>query len=260
MLVLLLLVGALRATHTPAAPTVGDPVAVHFEIAGDERVTLDRSPLYEVISSSRDGAVVRAFKPQPVALSGHVTGPGGVVAFRRLTLPVHSVLRKGDDGKPAPLTPPVAIPPPVTAWIALGVAAAVAVAAWIVLYRMGRRPAIAAMAQPPAPDEELRAAVAAIRNESSLRWAALADATRHYLARMVPQQLGHQLTTRELLAQLPSVSTSTEWQALVRQIVVEGDLDKFSPWGASAEIESILAETLRVLPWPFRASEQEVAA
>jgi len=259
-MLVLLLVGALRATHTPAAPTVGDPVAVHFEIAGDERVTLDRSPLYEVISSSRDGAVVRTFKPQPVALSGHVTGPRGVVAFRRLTLPVHSVLRKGDDGKPAPLTPPVAIPPPVTAWIALGVAAAVAVAAWIVLYRMARRPAIAAMAPPPAPDEELRAAVAAIRNESSLRWAALADATRHYLARMVPLQLGHELTTRELLAQLPSVSTSTEWQALVRQIVVEGDLDKFSPWGASAEIESILAETLRVLPWPFRASEQEVAA
>jgi len=260
MLLLLLLVGALRATHTPAAPTVGDRVAVHFEIAGDERVMLDRSAEYEVISSSRDGAVVRTFKPQPVVLSGRVTGPRGGLAFRRLILPMHSVLRKGDDGKPAPLTPPVAIPPPITAWIALAVAAAVAVAAWIVLYRMARQPAIPAMAPPPAPDEELRAAVAAIRRESSLRWAALADATRHYLARMVPLQLGHELTTRQLLAQLPSVSTLSEWQALVRQIVVEGDLDKFSPWGASAEIESILAETLRVLPSPFRASEQEVAA
>jgi hypothetical protein len=260
MLLLLLLVGALRATHTPAAPTVGDRVAVHFEIAGDERVMLDRSAEYEVISSSRDGAVVRTFKPQPVVLSGRVTGPRGGLAFRRLILPMHSVLRKGDDGKPAPLTPPVAIPPPITSWIALAVAAAVAVAAWIVLYRMARQPAIPAMAPPPAPDEELRAAVAAIRSESSLRWAALADATRHYLARMVPLQLGHELTTRELLAQLPSVSALSEWQALVRQIVVEGDLDKFSPWGASAEIESILAETLRVLPLPFRASEQEVAA
>ena len=260
MLMLLLLAGALRATHTPAAPTVGDRVAVHFAIAGDESVMLDPSPDYEVISSSRDGAVVRTFRPRALALSGRVAGPRGTVVFRRLILPMRSVLRKGDDGKPAPLSPPVAIPAPTTAWIALAVGVAMAIAAWAALYGMARPLEAPAIASPPAPDEELRAAIAAIGRESSLRWAALADATRHYLARVAPAYLGSELTTRELLAQLPSVSTSSQWQVLVREIVVEGDLDKFSPWGASAEIESILAETLRLLPQPFRAADQEVAA
>jgi hypothetical protein len=260
MLALLLVAAALRATHSPATPTVGDRVAIHFEIAGDEAATLDPSPDYEIVSRSRDGAVVRAFRPQPVTLSGTVAGPHGSVAFRHLVLPMRSVLRKGDDGKPAPLTPPVAVAAPATGWIALGVAAILAAVSWVVLYRMAGPVDNPAAAAPPAPDEELRAAIAAIRRAPSLRWAALADATRRYLARVAPQFLGSDLTTRELLGRLASVSTSPEWQTLVRRIVVEGDLDKFSPWGASAEIEAILDETLGLLPQPFRLPAQEVAA
>jgi hypothetical protein len=259
MLMLLLLVGALQATHTPAAPTVGDRVAVHFEIGSDQHVVLDPSPDYEVVSKSRDGAVVRTFKPQPVSLRGRITGPGGNVLFRGLVLPVRSVLRNGDDGKPAPLTPPVAVPAPTTAWIALALAAMMALAAWTVLYRMARKLAVPAVAPPPEPEDELRAAVAALRREPRRQWGALADATRRYLSRVAPGFLGSDLTTRELLAQLPSVSRSPEWQALVREIVMEGDLDKFSPWGTTADIESTLSRALDVLPQPFRIAE-EVAA
>jgi hypothetical protein len=260
MLAVLLFAGALRATHSPAAPTVGDRVAIHFEIAGDEAVTLDPSPDYEIVSRSRDGAIVRAFRPQALQLRGRVVGPHGAITFRRLSLPLRSVLRAGDDGKPAPLTAPVAIAPSATGWIALGVAAALALVTWLVLYRMARPVHIPAVAPPPAPDEELRAAIAAIRGARSLRWGALADATRRYLSRAAPQFLGSDLTTRELLGQLSSVSSSPEWQALVRRIVVEGDVDKFSPWGASAEIDAILDETLRLLPQPFQVERQEVAA
>jgi hypothetical protein len=259
MLLIVLLAGALRATHTPASPTVGDRVAIRFDIARDESVVLDPSPDYEVVSRSRDAVVLRAFKPQPLALSGRITGPHGAVTFRRLILPMRSVLRKADDRKPAPLVPPMVVPTPQRVWIALAIAAALALLTWGVLYRVTRQRSAPVIAPPLAPEEELHLAVAAIRLQRRLRWAALADATRRYLSRCAPASLGSELTTRELLRHLPSVSRSPEWQSLVGTIVTEGDLDKFSPWGASSDVGSILDETVRLLPQPFQAAQETAA-
>ena len=63
---------------------------------------LDPSPSYEIVQQSGSSAVVRTFRPVPFTLSGTV----GDVRFQNLVIPVRSVLKRNDDLKPAPLTPP----------------------------------------------------------------------------------------------------------------------------------------------------------
>lgn len=215
---ILALLAAVTATFSPAAPTVGDPIVVQFRAP----VTLDASSDYEIVRQSGRTAVVRTFRPQPLKLSG-VTGG---VRFRDLQVPVRSVLRRNDDLKPAPLTPPVAIPYPRAPFLAIAVAAFAALLAWAGVWWLARKPLQAAVPAIPA-EERFRRAVLALRDDPShpRRWAALADATRAFLA-ATRSQLGSELTTSELVPRL------RHGEGVVRDILGQGDREKFSPWGA----------------------------
>lgn len=238
---------AVTATFHPAQPTVGDPIAIEFR----QPVALDPSPDYEVVTQSGNRVVVRTFHPKPFALSGRTQG----VAFRNLVVPVRSVLKEKDDLQPAPLSPPVAEPFPRIASFALAIAAAFAALAWLAAWLVARRRrnAAAADAVPQLPPlERYRAMVAALRDrpQAPKRWAALADATRTYLAAIDPN-LGAELTTTELLRR----NTST----LLAEILRQGDLEKFSPWGAQpADFTAIANRALAELAPEARA--EEVAA
>src|SRR5205085_12186217 len=113
-------------------------------------------------------------------------------------------------------------------FIAIGIAAALAAIAWAAAWLLGRRKAAAIEAPAVPADERFRRTIEALRKGSTTkRWAALADATRLYLSSTRPR-LGSELTTRELLPLL------REDEQIVAQILRQGDLEKFSPWGAEA--------------------------
>lgn len=225
-----LVLAIVTVTFSPAKPTVGDPVTVTFA----QRVQLDKAADYEIVSQRENVAVVRTFAPKPFALSG-VTGD---TRFRNLVIPVHSVLKQMDDLKPAPLAPPVAIPQPRLPWIAVALAAFAALLAWALVWWRTRERVVAAVPQ-LAPDERFRRAVLALRNSAQpKRWAELATATRAYLADTRPA-LGAELTSTELVSRWPD--------ELVRLILRQGDLEKFSKRGAEAISFDEVAD--RVLTW-----------
>lgn len=216
---ILLLLAAVTATFSPPQPTVGTPIAVEFK----ETVKLDPSPAYEVVESSGRRVVVRTFVPEPFELSGTV----GNVRFRGLKVPVGSVLKPNDDLKPAPLTPPRPQPYPQRPFYAIGAAALAALAAWLAVWRFARR-ALDVPVVPELPaDERFRRAVSVAKTQPE-RWAALADATRAYLAATRPR-LGSDLTTTELMPRL------LEDERIVGEILRQGDLEKFSIDGAAPE-------------------------
>ena len=218
-MILVALLAAVTATYTPAAPTVGDPITVTFAAP----VRVDESPEYEIVSQRGNQVVVRSFRPQPFALSGVAGG----VRFAGLTVPMRSVLRQGDDLKPAPLTPPAARPHPHMPFIAIGAAALAGVAAWLLVWRFARKRADVAAEPMIAPEERFRRAVAVAKSNPE-RWAALADATRAYLAATRPR-LGSDLTTTELVPRLQND------ERIVLEILRQGDLEKFSIDGAEPE-------------------------
>lgn len=214
-----LLLAAVTATFQPAAPAVGDRIVVEFAAP----VTLDASPDYEILQHGGNFAVVRTFRPRPFALSG----TAGNVRFRNLVVPVRSVLNPNDDLKPAPLKAPRPLPYPRQPFLDIAVAAAAALVLWLAAWRLARR-AQQALEVPVIPaDARFRLAVAAAK-EAPERWAALADATRRYLAETRPQ-LGSDLTTTELVPRL------RERERIVREILRQGDLEKFSLHGAEPE-------------------------
>ena len=217
MILTLALATALTAVFHPARPTVGDPIVIEFR----EPVVLDPSPQYEIVSTDGKRVVVRTFSAKPFALSGHA----GQVKFRNLVVPVQSVLKAKDDLTPAPLEPPRALPYPRLAYWLIGIAAAMAVMVWAAVILLARRRRSQALSEPALPPlERYRATVLRLRGEVRMpkRWAALADATRAYLA-ATRSELGAELTTGELLRCTDS--------ATVAEILHQGDLEKFSPWG-----------------------------
>lgn len=220
-------------TFTPARPTVGDPVTVTFPAP----VTVQASPDYEVVSQRGGVVVVRSFEPKTFTLR---TSPGDEVM-----IPIHSVLAPNDKMQPAPLKPPVAERYPRAPFVAIGVAALAAIAAWIAVAFLARRK----KPQPEivlAPAERFRAGVAAARS-----WAELADAVRRYLDATDPR-LGSELTTRELLARYDD--------ATVAEVLRQGDLEKFSPWGAGpGDLSALAGRALALIP-PEPAPSEEKAA
>lgn len=242
MILFLLIV---TATFRPPVPTVGDPITVQFE----QPVVLDASDRYEVVSHDGKTVVVRTFRPEPFELSGRTGG----VFFRKLMVPVTSVLESDDTMEPAPLKPPA---PPADSrrpMVALASAAAVALLAWlgaIALSRRGRR-APAVVPELPAADR-YRMAIAELRASPSIsgRWAALADATRHYLASTEPA-LRIELTTAELLR------VARSRHDVIATILHHGDLEKFSPWGTGASnFDAVAEEALRLIPSAPAAEER----
>jgi hypothetical protein len=224
MIPILLLVTAI---FRPPAPTVGDRITIDFKQA----VVLDPSTQYEIVLQHGSRVVVRTFEPKPFPISGRI----GDVAFRNMYVPIRSVLAPKDNLTPAPLKPPLAEPYPMLPFVLIGIVALMAVGAWIAVVRLDRPEAIAEPAVPPA--ERLRASVTAARN-----WSQLADAVREYLAATT-------LTTTEILDRTDS--------ATVAEILRQGDLEKFSPWGARAGSLPVLKRrALELIP----AQEEQVAA
>jgi len=237
------------ATFRPASPTVGDLITIDFA----KPVVLDRSDSYEIVSQKGTVVVVRSFEPKPFALNGVAGG----VRFRNLMVPMHSVLKPKDNLDPAPLRPPFRIPYPRRPFIAIGIAAAVAAALWIAVVVLAGSQVADRRSQEPelAPAERFRATVAALRanQKEPLRWAALADATRLYLSTLSPH-LGVELTTSQVLPRVDA-----QHVAVIAQILRQGDLEKFSPWGApAADFDSLAARSLDLIP--VVQEEEEAAA
>jgi hypothetical protein len=211
MIAILLLV---TATFRPAQPAVGDLITVDFQQAP---VVLQASPEYELVSQQGTRVVIRTFKPRPFALSGRA----GDVMFRNMTVPVRSVLTQNDPLTPAPLKPPRAEPYERLPFVLIGVAALVAAGLWYAVMRLSKRVAAAAtpMATAIPPDERFRRAVELLlERPQPMRWAALADALRAYLA--ATARVSADLTTTEVLRVVHEPEIAT--------ILHAGDIEKFS--------------------------------
>ncbi len=228
------------AHFRPASPTIGDPITMQFQ----GPVVLDPSPNYEIVSRRGDTVVIRTFQPHPFTVSGSVAG----VRFHDMNVPVKSVLKPNDKMDPAPLKPPRTIPYPRLPFVAIGIAAFAAIAAWTAAAL--RRDAAVARAVPLLPPaEQFRAAINTLRRNPNLplRWSKLADALRDYLAETSP--LSHDMTTTEVIER----SGSEPMAEILRQ----GDLEKFSPWGPlPANFDAIAQRALALVPEPA----DEVAA
>jgi hypothetical protein len=227
MIPILLLV---TATFRPPAPTVGDLITIDFQ----QQVRLDASPQYEIVSQRGRRVVIRTFEPRPFAISGRA----GDVLFRNMVVPVHSVLKPRDNMSPAPLKPPRSEAYPWMPFVWIGVAALLAIGAWSAVLALARR-AAAARAPKPAlpPDERFRNAVAAAKS-----WAQLADAVREYIGATTK-------TTTEVLAQTSS--------SLLDEVLHQGDLEKFSPWGPRpGDLGALKRRALELIPEP----KEEIAA
>jgi hypothetical protein len=226
---ILAILAVVTATIQPPAPHVGDLITVEFS----ERATVLPSPEYEIVSQNGRRAVVRTFTPKAFTLRG----PDVLV-------PVQSVLKPNDDMKPAPLVPPRDVPYPREPFIAIGIALLCALASWVLVWWRSRG-ASSAPVVPISAEDAFRDAVLALRRTSQgARWAALADATRAYLAATRPA-LGSELTTSELLSRIGPD------RGAVEEILQQGDLEKFSPWGARAMNFDDLAErALQLIPKP----------
>lgn len=230
-----LLAFLLSATVQPSTPKVGDLITVTFAAP----VTLDASTEYEVVQRSGPAVVVRTFKPEPFTMSGSVGG----ARFTNLRVPVTSVLKPSDDLAPAALAPPRPSSATTFPLIAIAVAVLCAIAAWALLWWRARR--VSQRSTQPviviAPEERYRRAVQALRsNPARAPWAVLADETRIFLAATRPD-FGKDLTTSEIVPRL------RQHEAVVREILLQGDLEKFSLRGARPrDFDEVAAHALEL--------------
>jgi len=240
-MMILAALAVVTATFQPPEPKVGDLITVEFAAP----VRLEPSESYEIVAQQGTRAVVRTFEPEPFRLSG----VAGDVRFRNLEIPVASVLKEKDDLAPAPFVAPRAMPYPPLPFAAIGIAALAALLAWGSLWWIVRSRRVALPAPPLAPDEQFRRSVLAIRERRvPHRWAALADATRRYLA-STRAELRDDLTTSEILPLLRPD------EAIVAVILRQGDLEKFSTRGAEPRDFDAIAESALALAWPAEPEE-----
>jgi len=233
----------LITTFEPAKPTIGDPITITFAAP----TTIDASSDYEIVSRRGNTVVIRTFVPHTIAVNGRAAdGPVSVM------IPIHSVLKPDDKLEPAPLKPPRAETWPRMPFVAIGIAALAAIAAWIAVVMLAKRrvpkPLIVVI-----PAEEFVRRVRALRPDAPKCWAALADIVRAYLA-AVRADLGAELTTSELLSRIDHSTIAT--------ILRQGDLEKFSPWGAApADFEDVAKRALELPSWaePPEVQAEEAA-
>jgi len=216
------------ATFRPAAPTVGDPIAIDFPAP----VVLDKSPDYEIVSQRGAHVVVRTFEAKPFVLSGRMGG----AAFTNLVVPVRSVLKEKDAMAPAPLIAPRREAFPRSVMIAIAIA--VLLAAGVVIALLTRKTKPIEIVPQLTPAERFRQTVLALRDDEDAprRWARLADALRGYLAET--SGVGRELTTSEVVARMRS--------DVVARALRHGDLEKFSPWGTRGDFDAVADEVLRL--------------
>jgi hypothetical protein len=208
---------ALTITTRPARVSVGDLVTVE---ASKGPIVLQKPVDYEVVSLQGNRMVVRTFQPKAFTLSGTAGGE----AFQQ-KIDVGTVLKPKDDLKAAPLAPPRAEPEPLLPWIVVGAMGLLAIGAWTWVALRLRDAAPPVAEEPPlTPALRFVRTVEGLRHtpDTPRRWAQLADALRDYLA--ATRELSPDLTTTELL-------TLTH-DAVIADVLHQGDLEKFSPWGA----------------------------
>ena len=253
----------LITTFQPAKPTIGDPVTITFA----SPTTVNPSAGYEVVSRNGNSVVIRTFVPHTITVNGRAAdGPVSV------TIPIYSVLTPDDKLQPAPLKPPKPEPWPRLPFVAIGIAALAGVVAWTAVVMLAKRrvttPHVLII-----PADDFRRRVRSLRADAPKRWATLADAVRAYLA-AVRVDLGAELTTSELLSHLagepPAVQPPSRRRyegdangvALVETILRQGDLEKFSPWGAApADFDGVAARALEIPAWaePPEVQAEEAA-
>lgn len=243
-------------TFTPAAPTVGDPITIEFA----SPTTIDASPDYEVVSRAGNHVVIRTFVPHTMTVKGHTAG--GPVS---VMIPIHSVLKPDDKLEPAPLKPPREEPWPRMPFVAIGLAALAAAALWTAIVMIARRRVPKAVVV-VIPAEEFRARLQSMRRAAPpMRWAQLSTALRRYLA-AVRADLGAELTTAELVTRIEDAEREhSDHASIVKQILHQGDLEKFSPWGAApADFSDALTRALEIPSWaepqPLETVSEEAAA
>jgi len=268
----------LITTFHPAKATIGDPITIDFATP----VTIDPSPDYEVISRSGSSVMIRTFVPHSITVTGRAAdGPVSVV------IPIHSVLAPDDKLEPAPLKPPIPEPWPRLPFAAIGIAALAAITTWTAVVLLAKRrvpkPRIVIV-----PSEAFRSRVLALRGNAPMRWANLADAVRAYLSAVRPD-LGAELTTKELLERIEEEEQAERWRPAgwtaagsaaapapageppavqpsgrrryVAAILRQGDLEKFSPWGAApANFDEALNRALEIPSWAEPQVASDVAA
>ncbi len=247
-----LLVLALITTFQPPRPAVGDLITINFAA----QVSVDPSPDYEVVSRAGNSVVIRTFVPHTIEVKGQ-SADGAVSVL----IPVQSVLKPDDNLEPAPLKPPKPEPWPRLPFLAIAIAALAASAAWTAVVLLAKRrvsrPRIVVV-----PAEQFRSSVVALRSDPNtpMRWARLADALRAYLA-AARADLGSDLTTSELLRVIERKEAEEE-RRYVAAILRQGDLEKFSPWGAApAGFDEIASYALEIPSWVEPpAVDQEAAA
>jgi hypothetical protein len=242
----------ITATFRPAQPTIGDSITIDFQAPV---VTLDPSPEYDILVTRGSRVVIRSFEPKPFPISGRV----GNVVFRDMVVPMRTVLKPRDDLRPAPLKPPRGEAYPRLPFMAIAIAALLAALGWATVVLLARRVAVTKVIEPPLPaDVRFRNTVMALRDDVSAerRWARLADATREYLAAIDPS-LGLELTTWEVL----SVEQTLLSVPIICEILRQGDLEKFSPWGAlPSDFATLATRALELAPEPLIEEEEEEAA
>ncbi|MBW3670760.1 MAG: hypothetical protein KY432_03715 [Acidobacteria bacterium] len=239
---LLMVVSAGAHAQVQAGPTVGDPISVQLDLRPGERVELEPTETVELIEQTAEGVTVRGFRPGTHELRFVATDERGSRRTITGSVEISSVLGPDDDLEPAPLSPPVPLPPNRTAWAAIGVAMLGAVAVWLYLLCIPV-PRKAVDSITVSAGEELMRTIERVRrmSPSDERFATLSDAARQFLARVDPR-LGRELTSTELMERLGG--HFPEWLISdVRDVLSEGDYAKFSPWGGRASrFDSIVRE------------------
>jgi hypothetical protein len=223
----------IAATVRPPNPTVGDLITIDFPAP----VTVQAATDFEIVSRAPRRVVIRAFDPKPLVV--HTSSGDVVVAMR-------SVLQPNDPLQPSPLKPPREEAYPRMPFYAIAAAAFAAIAMWTLAWLLSRRrapkPVIVI-----APADAFRIAVTAAAR-SPKKWADLADALRAYLAAS-DARFGSELTTSEVLERSDD--------PVIAEVLRQGDLEKFSPWGARAtDFDSLAVRALGLIP----AAELEQAA
>lgn len=227
MISLLLLVLTLPVRYAPPRPTVGDIIRIELPAVSGEVKGLP-SACAEIVSVGDGEIRVRSFRPGKCRITFVVT-EGGARQLYATEIEIKSVLQPKDDLRPAPLRPPVELPPNRTAYIAMGVAALVSALLWAAVLLRKEKPSERGVAVPLRdPFDAYREVIAKVADRDDRASAAeLADATREFLSRIDPR-FGRELTTRELLRAMRDAALETETMTAVRLLLGRGDVAKFS--------------------------------